>query len=106
MLYDQAQLVVAYSAAYVATKHPLYADIVRYILTYVDWDLSDKVNFKELCLVMRWAVHAECMRDEKCKKKKKKNMDLALELKTALEELIMHEVMRRKELDMRLFNWI
>ncbi|PNF43606.1 Spermatogenesis-associated protein 20 [Cryptotermes secundus] len=42
MLYDQAQLVVAYSSAYVATKNPLYADIVRDILTYVDRDLSDK----------------------------------------------------------------
>jgi hypothetical protein len=69
MLYDQAQLVVAYSAAYVATRCPLYADIVRDILTYVDRDLSDKVNFREMCLVMRWAVHVKCMRDEKRKKK-------------------------------------
>jgi uncharacterized protein YyaL (SSP411 family) len=52
MLYDQAQLVVAFSAAYVATKHPLYADIVKDILTYVDRDLSDKVIFKKLCLIM------------------------------------------------------
>lgn len=63
MLYDQAQLVVAYSSAYVATKQPLYADIVRDILTYVDRDLSDKVNFKQMCLVIRWAGHVECMRD-------------------------------------------
>jgi uncharacterized protein YyaL (SSP411 family) len=48
MLYDQAQLAVAYSSAYTATKHPLYADIVRDILTYVNRDLSDKVNFNTL----------------------------------------------------------
>jgi len=48
MLYDQAQLVVAYSTAYVATKDPLYADIVRDILTYVNRDLSDKVNFGDV----------------------------------------------------------
>jgi hypothetical protein len=45
MLYDQAQLAVAYSSAYVATKDPIYADVVRDILTYVDRDLSDEVNF-------------------------------------------------------------
>lgn len=48
MLYDQAQLAVAYSAAYVATKDPFYADVVRDILTYVDRDLSDKVNFGDM----------------------------------------------------------
>jgi len=48
MLYDQAQLAVAYSTAYVATKDPLYADIVRDILTYVNRDLSDKVNFGDV----------------------------------------------------------
>ncbi|XP_021929202.1 spermatogenesis-associated protein 20 isoform X2 [Zootermopsis nevadensis] len=42
MLYDQAQLAAVYSAAYVATKDPFYADVVRDILTYVDRDLSDK----------------------------------------------------------------
>ncbi|GFG29853.1 hypothetical protein Cfor_04110 [Coptotermes formosanus] len=42
MLYDQAQLALAYSTAYVATKDPVYADIVRDILTYVNRDLSDK----------------------------------------------------------------
>jgi uncharacterized protein YyaL (SSP411 family) len=52
MLYDQAQLVVAYSTAYIATKRPLYADIVRDILTYVNRDLSNKVNFKEMCLII------------------------------------------------------
>jgi hypothetical protein len=67
MLYDQAQLAVAYSSAYVATKHPLYADIVRDILTYVDRDLSDKVNFKQMCFVIRLAGHVECTRAEKCK---------------------------------------
>nr|CAD7571150.1 unnamed protein product [Timema californicum] len=42
MLYDQAQLAVAYSAAYLATKDEFYADIVRDILLYVSRDLSDK----------------------------------------------------------------
>ncbi|KAJ9586527.1 hypothetical protein L9F63_019824, partial [Diploptera punctata] len=42
MLYDQAQLAVAYSSAYVATKDPFFADVVRDILTYVSRDLSDK----------------------------------------------------------------
>ncbi|XP_069691071.1 spermatogenesis-associated protein 20 isoform X2 [Periplaneta americana] len=44
MLYDQAQLAVVYSAAYVATKDSLYAEIVRDILTYVNRDLSDKTG--------------------------------------------------------------
>jgi uncharacterized protein YyaL (SSP411 family) len=48
MLYDQAQLALAYSTAYVATKDPVYADIVRDILTYVNRDLSDKVNFGDV----------------------------------------------------------
>jgi len=48
MLYDQAQLAVAYSTAYVATKDSLYADIVRDILTYVNRDLSDKVKFGDV----------------------------------------------------------
>ncbi|XP_049854444.1 spermatogenesis-associated protein 20 [Schistocerca gregaria] len=42
MLYDQAQLAVAYSAAYTASKEEFYADIVRDILTYVDRDLGDQ----------------------------------------------------------------
>jgi hypothetical protein len=61
MLYDQAQLAVAYSTAYVATKDPLYADIVRDILAYVNRDLSDKVNFGEYlgnrCII--WARYVE-----------------------------------------------
>jgi uncharacterized protein YyaL (SSP411 family) len=44
-------LAVAYSTAYVATKDPVFADIVRDILTYVNRDLSDKVNFGD---VFRW----------------------------------------------------
>jgi uncharacterized protein YyaL (SSP411 family) len=46
MLYDQAQLAVAYSAGYIATKDSLYADTVRDILTYVSRDLSDKVTLE------------------------------------------------------------
>lgn len=40
MLYDQGQLAVSYCNAYVATKDPFYADIVRDILLYVSRDLS------------------------------------------------------------------
>lgn len=40
MLYDQAQLAVSFSDAYVLTKDDFYADIVRDILTYVTRDLS------------------------------------------------------------------
>ncbi|XP_053607973.1 spermatogenesis-associated protein 20 isoform X3 [Plodia interpunctella] len=39
MLYDQAQLVVAYSDAYLATKEEFYADVVRDIIKYVNRDL-------------------------------------------------------------------
>ncbi|XP_063223640.1 spermatogenesis-associated protein 20 isoform X2 [Bacillus rossius redtenbacheri] len=42
MLYDQAQLAVAYSTAFLATGDEFYADIVRDILQYVGRDLSDK----------------------------------------------------------------
>jgi uncharacterized protein YyaL (SSP411 family) len=40
MLYDQAQLAVAYSNAYLLTKDTFYANIVRDILQYVGRDLS------------------------------------------------------------------
>ncbi|BES99385.1 DUF255 [Nesidiocoris tenuis] len=40
MLYDQAQLAVTYSNAYLITKNKKYADVVRDILTYVSRDLS------------------------------------------------------------------
>lgn len=40
MLYDQAQLAVAYADAYLATKDAFYADVARDILLYVDRDLS------------------------------------------------------------------
>ncbi|XP_054282020.1 spermatogenesis-associated protein 20-like [Macrosteles quadrilineatus] len=42
MLYDQAQLAVVYSQAYLATKDPLYEATVRDILAYVARDLSHK----------------------------------------------------------------
>lgn len=58
MLYDQAQLAAVYSAAYVATKDPFYADVVRDILTYVDRDLSDKVNLGHMSCSM-WAGHVD-----------------------------------------------
>lgn len=44
MLYDQAQLAVVYSQAYLATKDPLYEATVRDILAYVARDLSHKVR--------------------------------------------------------------
>lgn len=40
MLYDQAQLAVVYTDAYLVTKNEKYADIVKDILTYVSRDLS------------------------------------------------------------------
>lgn len=43
MLYDQAQLLVSYSQAFVATKDEFYKEIIHDIFTYVDRDLSHKV---------------------------------------------------------------
>jgi len=40
MLYDQAQLVVAYTAAFNLTKKPEYAEVVKDILKYVERDLT------------------------------------------------------------------
>ncbi|XP_014285586.1 spermatogenesis-associated protein 20 [Halyomorpha halys] len=40
MLYDQAQLAIVYSNAYLLTKDNKYANVVRDILTYVSRDLS------------------------------------------------------------------
>ena len=40
MLYDQAQLAVAYSYAFQATQDSKFEAIVEDILTYVDRDLS------------------------------------------------------------------
>ncbi|CAH2106278.1 unnamed protein product [Euphydryas editha] len=39
MLYDQAQLMVAYKDAYLATKNKFFADVVRDIVKYVNRDL-------------------------------------------------------------------
>ncbi|KAJ0177290.1 hypothetical protein K1T71_007299 [Dendrolimus kikuchii] len=39
MLYDQAQLAVAYTDAYLATKDDFYADVVRDIIKYINRDL-------------------------------------------------------------------
>jgi uncharacterized protein YyaL (SSP411 family) len=44
MLYDQAQLSVVYTNAYLLTKDEAYAEIVRDILTYVSRDLSHPVR--------------------------------------------------------------
>lgn len=44
MLYDQAQLAVAYCDAYLVTKDIFYADVVRDILNYVSRDLSHKLG--------------------------------------------------------------
>lgn len=46
MLYDQAQLAVAYSNAFLLTKDQQYAVIVNDIMDYVNRDLSHKVSFK------------------------------------------------------------
>ncbi|XP_065226347.1 spermatogenesis-associated protein 20-like isoform X1 [Planococcus citri] len=42
MLYDQGQLAVAYSIAYMITERPLFRDVLIDILAYVDRDLSFK----------------------------------------------------------------
>ncbi|CAH3900268.1 spermatogenesis-associated protein 20 isoform X1 [Pieris brassicae] len=39
MLYDQAQLAVAYTDAYLATKDEFFADVIRDIIKYVNTDL-------------------------------------------------------------------
>lgn len=44
MLYDQAQLAVVYSNAYLLTKDEKFANVVRDILTYVSRDLSHSVR--------------------------------------------------------------
>lgn len=44
MLYDQAQLAVAYVNGYLITKKPSFADTVIDILTYVSRDLSHEVS--------------------------------------------------------------
>lgn len=43
MLYDQAQLAVSYTTAYLITKDKQYSDVVHDILQYVSRDLSHKV---------------------------------------------------------------
>ncbi|XP_041938610.1 spermatogenesis-associated protein 20 [Alosa sapidissima] len=42
MLYDQAQLAVAYITAYQVSKEQFFADVARDVLLYVSRDLSDK----------------------------------------------------------------
>lgn len=44
MLYDQGQLAVAYSYAYLVSKKQIFADTVKDILTYVSRDLSHPVS--------------------------------------------------------------
>lgn len=45
MLYDQGQLAVAYSSAFLATKDQIYAQLIEDILEYVNRDLSHPVSF-------------------------------------------------------------
>lgn len=45
MLYDQAQLAVSYTIAFLITKDEQYSDIVHDILQYVSRDLSHKVQY-------------------------------------------------------------
>lgn len=44
MLYDQAQLTVAYTDAFLATKEEFYADVVRDIIKYVNRDLRHETG--------------------------------------------------------------
>lgn len=44
MLYDQAQLTVSYTNAYLLTKEEKYLNVVKDILKYVSRDLSHPVS--------------------------------------------------------------
>ena len=57
MLYDQAQLAVAYSYAFQATQDSKFEAIVEDILTYVDRDLSHPLGgfFRYKSYVTQWA---------------------------------------------------
>ncbi|CAH2239801.1 spermatogenesis-associated protein 20 isoform X2 [Pararge aegeria] len=44
MLYDQAQLIVAYTDAYLATKDVFFADVVRDIVKYINRDLRHELG--------------------------------------------------------------
>ncbi|XP_064071862.1 spermatogenesis-associated protein 20 isoform X3 [Vanessa tameamea] len=44
MLYDQAQLMVAYTDAYLATKNEFFAEVVRDIVKYVNRDLRHELG--------------------------------------------------------------
>jgi hypothetical protein len=57
MLYDQGQLAVSYSYAYLLTKDESYADIVRDILLYVSRDLSHPVS--EICDLLNIGVKSK-----------------------------------------------
>ncbi|XP_076128404.1 spermatogenesis-associated protein 20-like [Alosa pseudoharengus] len=48
MLYDQAQLAVAYITAYQVSKEQCFADVARDVLLYVSRDLSDKMQGKQI----------------------------------------------------------
>lgn len=48
MLYDQGQLLQSYADAYVATKDPIFLEVIEDIAGYVTRDLRHKVFFPEL----------------------------------------------------------
>lgn len=60
MLYDQAQLAVAYTNAFLISKDEKYSKIVRDILTYVSRDLSHPVMmFKKIYNRGFLAIHIQ-----------------------------------------------
>lgn len=51
MLYDQAQIAVSYTTAFLITKDKQYSDIVHDILQYVSRDLSHKVIILNISII-------------------------------------------------------
>nr|XP_015819215.2 spermatogenesis-associated protein 20 isoform X3 [Nothobranchius furzeri] len=66
MLYDQAQLAVAYITAFQVAGEQFYADVAKNILLYVSRDLSDKDPHGELqgqnVLIVRYSVELTAAR--------------------------------------------
>ncbi|XP_069510996.1 spermatogenesis-associated protein 20 isoform X2 [Ambystoma mexicanum] len=66
MLYDQAQLAVTYAEAFQISGDEFYADVVRDILSYVSWDLTDKDPHGELVgqnvLIQRYSLELTAAR--------------------------------------------
>lgn len=58
MLYDQAQLVVAYATGYLLSGQNIFRDIVEDILSYVERNLTHAVGIYLKCCI--WVILQEC----------------------------------------------